>query len=556
MKTKTILLITTLFPLHLCAQHKGPYIGDLNGDNRVTIADLCILTHTLVSDTDAPAPRTADVDQNGTINLSDAEALAGFILHGTLTSLPPIKLQASVYAQQLNSENTAGPDYQITSIQNAVGPVDAAPIFTALTLDISAIPDVQSVSIFARGKEKIAGPMSCNILEDQYTPTFSDGTAPSVYVSNMASDVVQVINDNNATTLHAYLRPVTLSQGVTVTVRTTDGTLHSQDYSTVDASEPLVFTETKAPGCWMATVPGNVYFSMLSTPGAHDAATSKITGFSASAAKCQDDDLATLLANGVRMFDIRPGYMGTTTLTDSNLYIYHGQVSTNVLYTDAISIFADFLKGHPSESISIVQVKENNKPTLGGSEYSDRSSEMWAVINACQNQYADYFLNVDHSYYTLDDLRGKIMFFNRNGTATARGFMITNWPDNGMITDYSAKIANTCYANIEDNYNDKGDTKKNDIKTMLDYASSNTNKARYHFTYTSVAYAWGSSITKSAEDMNPYTAGHLTSALNGPAGYVLSDFMGSSSYSGKNLLNAIVAQNYKYAFIGRTRQSE
>lgn len=550
MNKKALLFLLSLLPLCLSAQTQGPYIGDLNGDNHVSIADLSHLIDILSSDTNDPRPRAADADQNGEVSLHDAEALASLILHGTLTPLPPVRMRATVYAQQLNSENMEGPDYQISSIENAAGPFDASPAFASLTLDVSAIDDVQSVSIFARGMEKIAGPLTCSIQGEQYTSTLTDGVAPSAYVSNMTSDVVQVVNDNQATTLRAYLRPVALNKGITVTVRTSDGTYYSQHYDSFTSSEPLIFTETNEKGCWMATVPGNVYFSMLSTPGAHDAATSKITGISASAAKCQDDDLATLLANGVRMFDIRPGYMGTTTLTDSNLYIYHGQVSTNVLYTDAIKTFVDFLKEHPSETISIIQVKENNKPLITFSNYTDRSNEMWAVINACQNQYANYFLNMDHSYYTLDDLRGKIMFINRNGTATARGFMITNWPDNGMITDYSAKIANTCYANIEDKYNDKGDTKKADIKTMLDYASSNTNKARYHFTYTSVA----NSISTSANQMNPYTAEYITSTLTGPAGYVLGDFMGSSSSNGKALLNAIVAQNYKYAFIGRARQ--
>lgn len=424
----------------------------------------------------------------------------------------------------------------------------------------------KAVSLRSNSGVAIAGQVKCDAHTRKLTLVTNDKTG---YAANSQSDVIRLDNMTaGATVARFYLLPVQLKGGVTVTVEDTNGQFYTKSTTTDIGNTTSDFTITGGgaactpyykkvnfgsadgarKGCWMATLPGSIYFSLLSTPGSPDSATSGCTS-STSLAKCQSDDIQTQLENGVRIFDLRPGYMGKEALTASNLYIYHGQISTNVLYTDAIKTLVDFLKANPTEAITIVQVKENNKPTLGGSGYSDRSSEMWSVINACQNQYASYFLNVDRSANKLSDLRGKILFINRNATATARGFMITNWPDNGIVTDYSARIAGTCYANIEDAYNDKQDQKKEHVSQMLDLASANTNYARYHFTYTSIAGALlGTSLAAHAKVMNPYTAAYIKDSVTGPVGYVLGDYMGSTTNGGQEILQAIIQQNYKYCF--------
>lgn len=477
-----------------------------------------------------------------------------------------------VYAGQDYTENQDGGAMGAYMVTEAVADeggehVSFGFVHTASVLEVNLSGlgiTPRAVSVKSNSGVAIAGQVKCDAHTRKLTLVTNDKTN---YAANGQSDVIRLDNlSDGATVARFYLLPVLLKGGVTVTVEDADGQFYTKSTTTDIGNATGDFTVTGggtacAPyykkvnfgsvdgarkGCWMATVPGNVYFSMLSTPGSHDSATSACS----SVAKCQGEDIQTQLENGVRIFDLRPGYYGKATLTASNLNIYHGQVNTNVLYTDAIKTLVDFLKANPTEAITIIQVKENNKPILDFTgSYTDRSSEMWQVINACQNQYASYFMNTDRSSNRLSDLRGKILFINRNATATARGFMITNWPDDGIVTDYSARIASNCYANIEDAYNAGQDQKKTYVSDMLGMASANTSYARYHFTYTSIA----NSIASNARVMNPYTAEYIKGSVTGPVGYVLGDFMGSTSNGGQDILQAIIQQNYKYCFLNRSR---
>lgn len=357
----------------------------------------------------------------------------------------------------------------------------------------------------------------------------------------------------NAGSYTAYLFPVALPQGVIVTLRTTEGKFYSQTFTGINVGKAndLTFTASTPSGNWMATLPGNTNWSMISTPGSHDAATSGVSGTGSNYAKCQSDDLATQLANGVRCFDIRPGYMLNTTITADNLYIYHSTYSTKVLYRDAIKIFADFLDQHPSEAITIIMVKEKNN----SNRYTDRSSEMWAVVNAVQEQYKKYMHLLDHSYYTLDDFRGKICYINRTGTDVPYTTRITNWPDDATVSDYTCAIGGTCYANVQDAYNTNGTDKQNMVKSMFATSSANTDRSRFYINYTSSAYKlFGSAPLTYAKATNPVIASYLSEgSIPGPTGYIMSDDMGAASNSGFTLLKAIIEQNYRYVFKGRSR---
>ena len=296
----------------------------------------------------------------------------------------------------------------------------------------------------------------------------------------------------------------------------------------------------------MATIPGNIHFNLLSVPGAHDACT-KGNAFGSSA-ECQDLTLQGLLDAGVRCVDFRPAYLLDETITADNLYIFHGTSNTNVKYVDAIKTLADFVKANPSEAISVVMVKEK------GTGNTDRSSEMWSVMNACHSQYSAYMKVLDHSYYTLDDFRGKICYINRTGTDCTNTTRITNWPDDNNITDYSAAIGGTCFANIQDKYNTNGTDKQNEIKSMLQTSSQNTEKKYFHYNFCSSAYKlFGKAPGEHAKATNPVITDYLnTGNIEGPTGYLYADFIGSSSNGGAELLTAIIDQNYRYVYKGRS----
>lgn len=534
-------------------------IGDVNEDDDVTIADVTSLVNIILGKQSDYRMEVADVNEDGDVTIADVTSLVNIILGKQEAKVVDntwtyANINATIYAEQSSTENASGAGYAMNSVVCTLTGEDVRDKYTDIneyltTLNITTtLSNVQSVSVYAKGKENIAGLMDYNTITK--TANYSAGDSPSVYASNdqanknMYSDVVTVTG-NDAGTYVAYLLPVSLSNGVTVTVRDSNGKFYSQDFEvTSGAVNNLTFTETTATNNWMATIPGNVNFSMLSTPGAHNAATSAI---SSSQAKCQSETIAQQLANGVRAFDLRPQYKSNSTITADNLTIYHGSVSTGVLYKDVIQMMADFLQAHPTEAISIIMTKES-------ASGSDQTDAMVSAINEIHSTYAHFFKVLDHSYYTLDDYRGKIFYGCRPAQDLTGAVRVTNWPDDKSVSDYSVGVGGLCTASVEDAYNSTDNTKKSAVNAMLNLASGNTNRSRFHFTFTSVAWSLlGASITGQANIQNPAAATYISGTLTGPAGYVYADFMGSSSYSGQALLKAVIEQNYKYVFKGRSR---
>ena len=444
-------------------------------------------------------------------------------------------------------------------------------ICSVIDIDLSSFNGgtVESVALCSNTRVSLAGRMSYNASTKAITvSTAEEGT----YFSNQQSDVVIVsgINASTPSVVRFYVLPVKQTAGITITVRTTDGNYYTKSSSTAvgttEANENYLASVsgvTSGTVClpyykkykfntinnaktnrWMAMIPGSTYFSMLSTPGSHDSATS---GVSTSAAKCQSETIAQQLENGVRAFDLRPGYKYSTTITTENLYIYHGMVNTNVLYKDAIKAMVDFLKDNPTETLSVIMAKEDGTPLLAS--WTDYTTEMCNAIDAIHTQYTDNIKILDHSYYTLTDYRGKIFFGYRNAWDLYKTVRVTNWADNASVKDYTVGVGGTCTASIEDEYNKTGDSKKTVVNALLDMASANTDHKRFHYTFTSCA----NSPSSYASVQNPAAATYITETLTGPTGYVYADYMGSSSNSGQTLLKAVIAQNLKYVYKGRTR---
>lgn len=477
------------------------------------------------------------------------------------------------YSENVESSGVMGP-YMAAVATTTDGGSSASFTFghicSVIDVDFSGLESstnqvVDAVAIYANSKVSIAGQMTYNVREKAATINGSEDT----YSNSTQSELIRVSEiASDATFARFFVLPVAQENGFTITIHTT-----ADNYYTKSSDTPVGTTAvdnnylssisgvTSGTACkpyykkynfknttgarrqnWMAMVPGSTYFSMLSTPGSHDSATSNCS----SAAKCQSETIAEQLANGVRAFDIRPTYKYSTTITKDNLLIYHGMVSTGVLYKDAIKDMVDFLAANPTEALSVIMVKEDGTPLL--SSWTDYTTEMCNAIDEIHSQYTDYLKLLDHSYYTLNDYRGKIFFGYRNAWDLHKTVRVTNWPNDNSVTNYGVGVGSTCTASVEDAYNTSGDSKKTVVNALLDLASANTNKARFHYTFTSVA----NSITSSANTQNPAAATHI-GTLTGPTGYVYADFMGSASYSGQTLLNAVINQNYKYVYKNRTR---
>lgn len=480
------------------------------------------------------------------------------------------------YAENVENSGVMGP-YMAAMATTTGGGANASFEFghvcSVVDVDLSSFDGgtVESVALCSNSKVSLAGRMAYNAKTKEASVSTDDG---DTYFSSRQSDVVVVSNINESTpVVRFYVLPVKQTAGLTITVRTTEGNYYTKSTSnavgTSDANASYLASvsgvtsgtvckpyykkynfgaiSTAKTNRWMAMIPGSTYFSMLSTPGSHDSATSSCS----SVAKCQSETIAQQLENGVRAFDIRPTYMYTESITKDNLLIYHGQVSTGVLFKDAISAMVNFIKDNPSETLSVIMVKENAKPTITLQTWTDYTTEMCNAITAIFQDNTDYLKILDNSNYTLNDYRGKIFFGYRNAWDLHKTVRVTNWPDDGSVTNYGVGVGNQCTASVEDAYNTSGDSKKTVVNALLNLASANTDHKRFHYTFTSVA----NSITSSADTQNPAAATYITGTLTGPTGYVYGDFMGSSSYSGNTLLKAIVAQNIKYVYKNRTRCS-
>ncbi len=477
------------------------------------------------------------------------------------------------YTENLENSGVMGP-YMAATATTTGGGANASFTFghicSVVDVDLSSFDGgtVESVGLCSNSKVSLAGRMAYNAETKTATVSNDDG---DTYFSNRQSDVVLVsnINATSPAVVRFYILPTKQASGFTITVRTTEGKYYSKSSSgAVGKSNPNADYLTSISGVgdialpyykkykfgaigtaktnrWMAMIPGSTYFSMLSTPGSHDSATSACS----SAAKCQSETISQQLENGVRAFDLRPTYKYSKAITKDNLYIFHGMVNTNVLYKDAIKAMVDFLKENPTETLSVIMVKEDGTPLL--TSWTDYTTEMCNAIDEIHNQYTDNIKLLDHSYYTLNDYRGKIFFGYRNAWDLHKTVRVTNWPDDGSVTNYGVGVGSTCTASVEDAYNTSGDSKKTVVNALLNLASANTDHKRFHYTFTSVA----NSITSSANTQNPAAATYITGTLTGPTGYVYGDYMGSSSYSGNTLLKAIIAQNIKYVYKNRTRCS-
>ncbi len=411
--------------------------------------------------------------------------------------------------------------------------------------------DIRRISILAPGRETLNG----TLKKQENKATFLSATGAQTYRTSAANDVIALTGNRQKGTHTAYLLPVELTQGVMVTISTSDGKHYSQTFTEIIKGEEnnLSFTQEKAENLWMATLPSNLYYNMLSTPGAHNAASSGVSGFLSSFAKCQDMTISELLEAGVRAFDLRPNYTGKEyDIQPENLTICHGKYSTGVLFRDAMEILVQFVKEHPTENVSIILNKEKSSGT--------DQSEIWRKsLRECFMQHKKYLIDAANPLI-LGDCRGKITIvsrapFNDKANGVDHGTWAQGWPNNAQNTDFNLILSrpnrqiHATYG-VEDIYKGSIDDKEKNAQKQFEAFSKITENNKYCYTFLSIAWQTSSLFTtpkKYAAKVNP----RITAYIEGnrkPLGYVYADFMSSSTCGGKALFQAIVEHNWKYAF--------
>ena len=505
---------------------------------------------------------------------------------------------AMVWTEQLYSENAPGSGVlgpyiaasATTSSDGATAEFKFGYICSVIDVDLSTFDGgtIQSVSLLSNSGASMAGRVRYNYETKAIQVVNND--AAGYAAQNCISNLVTVSDVNASTaTVRFYVLPVTQDNGFTITVRTTDGNFYTKK-STTKVGNSAINTDyisgmsnqagnvclpyykkykfgTKSSATqnlWMATIPNNLRLRQLTMPGAHNAATKNC----GSASKCQSEDIAGLLANGVRGFDLRPTYMGDSEseIQLDNLKIYHGMSDTGIKFKDAIATLVSFVQSNPSEVIFINMQKEYRSKILGS--YDDYSSTWRTSIRSCfQNYGTTVFLETLETYQNFGDARGKIVVISKNPYGSESnnwdfyyGGVVRDWGDNAFTENaviYKVNYAKIADASVEDSYQQTNTSSKQElVQTMLEKAA-NDSSPRFFFTWNNIAWVSGTTYPSNyASTMNPWLTGYINNTA--PAerlGYIYADFIGSSSNGGAALLKAIIQHNHKYVYKGRTRKT-
>lgn len=438
-----------------------------------------------------------------------------------------------------------------------------------------ALNTVEAVYLKANNGETLAGKLKYNcdtkvITVDQTSTGYTTSSQSDVICVHVGGNM-----KNGATGEAAYVRfytlPVVVSKGFTVTVKTTDGTYYTKstslsvgDGSTVTLSgmdngtackpyyKRLGFGAYNATncrtGCWMATIPSNTHFNLISLPGAHNAATATVSGLGSGLAKCQYYGLNDLLSKGVRAFDIRPG------VNSSNLTIYHGGYSCEMTFAQALSTFNTWLDANPTETVFVLVKPE--KSSLTGTA---NANDAWkSGVGAALFDVEDHIAMIGGTKM-LNDVKGKMVVIAAENTTAAAGNIGVGRV--GWGGSYQDK---TVIKGLDGNgdfgwtlvYQDESGSAAKDRASQLEsflteyIVKNETNASRLYFSSANCE----SSIESSAKTVN----GNLVNSdtfknSTGRWGIVSFDFCGYSTDNGDKLLNMIINQNYKYLYKGRTR---
>lgn len=302
---------------------------------------------------------------------------------------------------------------------------------------------------------------------------------------------------------------------------------------------------------WMSRVDDNTFVSQLSIPGAHDAATGHGTSMD-SFGRTQDLTLTEMWNAGVRVFDLRP------CVQDNELAIYHGILSTNISFKEAVTTLCSLLDSHPTELAIIIMRHEDD---------SDSGDASWNTLMTTQlttepiKSHAVAF----KALLKMSEARGKLLILSRDAYATSpTGGFIYGW---GHNADYSSQQGGTikgrsgsakCY--IQDFYdcsaNGAPATKTNSVARMLQFScTENTNPNIWVINHTSgyskttFGAATRDGYRENAATQNAAVINYL-SQHSGSTGMVMMDCAGvdrSGNYDVKGLalVKAIIANNFK-----------
>lgn len=385
-----------------------------------------------------------------------------------------------------------------------------------------------------------------------------------------------------------YILPVKLNKGVEITIRTKNGKYYTKkasasvgtEYTTeefkISSTDKEISSivkpyykkynfgtiEKARKGAWMSCIPQNVFYTMLSVPGSHDAATSTVKLFTFSS-KTQNKTIAEQLELGVRALDLRPS------ATD-NLEIKHGSTGTGVTLAQAIESMRSYLEKNPTEFIYATIHLEGSTDDNKTKKWSNN---VYKLVKAAVD--GGYALGALSKGAKLADYKGKIIFIYRDdltGDNQIYNAAKVAWNDNIART---VKVRGTNGNEINDfliSYQDiwessdlgentggisgyfaqKGGVKNDNDKVSMvkKYIDDATGSKDQRLIFNFASYS-GGFVSDRAKAIMPSVNSYIVSKKN-RLGVILADFV-DATYGGYNFTAITTANNFKYVYTKRSR---
>ena len=161
--------------------------------------------------------------------------------------------------------------------------------------------------------------------------------------------------------------------------------------------------------CWMGDLPGDMYVCSMSLPGTHDTFTYNAV-LTAAWSRTQVYDLDGQFSLGVRCFDLRPRAGSES----DELEIYHGSINMDISYKDAVQAILN--KCISSGEFAIIYT--NHEGSL--SDYPWGTAKISKAQSDFKKNYPDNVVDFKPDL-TLDEVRGKILFINRDDFSGGSG---------------------------------------------------------------------------------------------------------------------------------------
>ncbi|MBR4240754.1 MAG: leucine-rich repeat protein [Eubacterium sp.] len=293
---------------------------------------------------------------------------------------------------------------------------------------------------------------------------------------------------------------------------------------------------------WMSAIQGNTKLTEITIPGTHDTCAKEFRTsipLIIRSVKCQKQTIPDLLNDGVRHLDIRCETDKSTHSTKTVHSATDCYLNGNIYYLDFVfQEVYNFLDAHPSETV-ILQMKEDD-----GNAGVDFTEAIYEYIHGYgQNKY---FYGEDYDYHdywylgktvpTLDEVRGKIVLFNRfNNDIEHSGSTVSEeesgqkvkWPDQTSTSykapvweDYTDNNTGIGTIHVQDKFKYNSSDK---MKAIKDTFALPHNKGEYYINFTSMNT--GSEYPEAAANkINPQIQ-TLSLNKNKPSGVVPMDFV-------------------------------